>query len=113
MSDRAPASGQRRALGTLGDVIRQRPWLLSIGLLGIWLFRYGMLGYVAAGVVFFSTFLLGALALADRATRDETEASRRLRARNVAIALALGAMVVMFFVATLVRLGANVGNRPM
>ena len=43
----------------------------------------------------------------------EEERLQRQRIRNIAIALALGAMVVMFFVATLVRLGANVGNRPL
>jgi hypothetical protein len=52
----------------------------------------------------------------DKATTPASQDAERLqrqRVRNIAIALALGAMVVMFFVATLVRLGANVGNRPM
>ena len=43
--------------------------------------------------------------------RDEWE--RRRRTRSIAIALALAALVVMFYVATLVRLGGNVMNRPL
>ena len=43
--------------------------------------------------------------------RDEWE--RRRRTRSIAIALALAALVVMFYVATLVRLGGNVLNRPL
>jgi hypothetical protein len=43
--------------------------------------------------------------------RDEWE--RRRRKRSIAIALALAALVVMFYVATLVRLGGNVLNRPL
>lgn len=37
---------------------------------------------------------------------------KRRRARSVAIAWALGAMAVLFFVVTIVRLGANVANQP-
>lgn len=37
---------------------------------------------------------------------------RRQRMRSLAIALALGAMVVLFYAATIVRLGGNVFNRP-
>jgi hypothetical protein len=33
--------------------------------------------------------------------------------RSIAIALALAALVVLFYVATLVRLGGNVFNRPL
>jgi hypothetical protein len=33
--------------------------------------------------------------------------------RSIAIALALGAMVLLFYIATLVRLGGNVLNRPL
>jgi hypothetical protein len=42
-----------------------------------------------------------------------TEAERRLRNRNVAVALALLALFAMFYAATIVRLGPNVLNRPM
>lgn len=38
---------------------------------------------------------------------------RRRRARNIAIALTLGGLVVLFYLITLFRLGANVANRPM
>ena len=43
--------------------------------------------------------------------REEWE--RRRRMRSIAIALALVALVVLFYVATLVRLGGNVLNRPL
>ena len=38
---------------------------------------------------------------------------RARRARSLAIALALGAFVVIIFVVTLVRLGSNVATHPM
>jgi hypothetical protein len=38
---------------------------------------------------------------------------RARRARSIAIALALGAFVILIFVVTLVRLGSNVPTRPM
>jgi multisubunit Na+/H+ antiporter MnhB subunit len=44
---------------------------------------------------------------------QEEERRRRQRVRSIAIALALGALVALFYIATLVRLGANVFNRPM
>lgn len=44
---------------------------------------------------------------------EDREAQRRQRMRSIAIALALGALVVLFYVATLVRLGGNVLNRPL
>ncbi|GBE42138.1 hypothetical protein BMS3Bbin10_00195 [bacterium BMS3Bbin10] len=40
------------------------------------------------------------------------EQKKRRRSRSIAIAWALVAMAVMFFVVTIVRLGANVVNRP-
>jgi len=47
-------------------------------------------------------------------TNDEQkEWERRRRMRSIAIALALAALVVVFYVATLVRLGGNVLNRPL
>jgi hypothetical protein len=45
--------------------------------------------------------------------REQQEARRRRKMRSIAIALALGALVVMFYVATIVRLGGNVFNRPL
>ena len=41
------------------------------------------------------------------------EQKRRRNARSVAIALALGALVIIFFLVTIVRLGGNVFNRPI
>jgi len=41
------------------------------------------------------------------------EQKRRRRARNIAIALVLGALVVLFYVLTIVKLGPGVMNRPM
>jgi hypothetical protein len=44
---------------------------------------------------------------------DDRERERRQRMRAIAIALALGGLVVLFYIATLVRLGGNVFNRPL
>lgn len=41
------------------------------------------------------------------------EDKRRQRLRSIAIALALALLVVLFYAATLVRLGGNVMNRPI
>ncbi len=41
------------------------------------------------------------------------EQKRRRRARSVAIALALGALVVLFYAITIVKLGPGVLPRPM
>ena len=43
----------------------------------------------------------------------QEEWTRRRRMRSIAIGLALAALVVLFYVATLVRLGGNVMNRPL
>jgi len=42
----------------------------------------------------------------------DAEAKRRQRLRSFAIAWALAAIALMFFLVTIVRLGANVANRP-
>lgn len=44
---------------------------------------------------------------------EEAERLRRRKMRSIAIGLALIALVVLFYVATLVRLGGNVLNRPL
>ena len=44
---------------------------------------------------------------------DQQEWRRRRRTRSIAIALVLAALVILFYVATLVRLGGNVMNRPL
>jgi hypothetical protein len=45
--------------------------------------------------------------------RHATEEQRRRRMRSIAIALALAGLVLLFYAATIVRLGGNVLNRPM
>lgn len=45
--------------------------------------------------------------------KERAEWERRRRMRSVAIAVALAMLVVMFYVATIVRLGGNVFNRPL
>ncbi len=47
----------------------------------------------------------------DPSTLDLDERQRRQRHRSLAIALALGALVAIFYVATLVRLGPNALNK--
>lgn len=44
---------------------------------------------------------------------EHTERERRRRMRSIAIAVALGAMALMFYAATIVRMGGNVLNRPL
>ncbi len=41
---------------------------------------------------------------------DEVERTRRQRKRSIAIAWALAGLAVLFFVVTIVRLGANVAH---
>jgi len=41
------------------------------------------------------------------------EQKRRQRARSVAIALTLGALVILFYLVTIVKLGPGVLNRPL
>jgi hypothetical protein len=50
----------------------------------------------------------------DRAqNREQQDWQRRRRMRSIAIALALVALVVVFYVATIVWLGGNVAMRKM
>ena len=41
------------------------------------------------------------------------EHKRRRRARSIAIALTLGALVLLFYIVTIVKLGPGVLNRPL
>jgi hypothetical protein len=41
------------------------------------------------------------------------EQQRRRRARSIAIALSLGALVVLFYVITIIKVGPHVLTRPM
>lgn len=43
----------------------------------------------------------------------EAERAKRQRMRSLAIALVLGGLVALFYIATIIRLGANALNRPM
>jgi len=56
-------------------------------------------------------------AMDDSPEREEIvltdEQMRRRRARSIAIALALGALVVLFYIVTVVKLGPGVLNRPL
>ncbi len=44
---------------------------------------------------------------------DEEERRRRRRGRSIAIAVALALFALLFYVATIVRLGGNVLNRAL
>ncbi len=44
---------------------------------------------------------------------DNGQRERRRRARSIAIALVLAGLVILFYVATIVRLGGNVLNRAL
>jgi hypothetical protein len=41
------------------------------------------------------------------------EEMKRRRTRNLAIAIVLGAIVVLFYAVTIAKLGSNVLNRPL
>lgn len=41
------------------------------------------------------------------------EEAKRRRGRNIAIAVVLGLLVILFYAMTIARLGENVMNRPM
>jgi hypothetical protein len=43
----------------------------------------------------------------------QEEWRRRRKMRSIAIGLALAGLVVLFYVATMVRMGGNVLNRPL
>lgn len=43
----------------------------------------------------------------------EAERAKRQRVRSIAIALALAGLVALFYIATIIRLGANALNRPI
>ena len=51
-------------------------------------------------------------ALIVNAPMDDDQAARR-RKRSIAIALVLGALVVLFYIITIVHMGGNVANRPL
>lgn len=46
-------------------------------------------------------------------TDEERQRQKRQRMRSFAIALALGALVALFYIATIVRMGGNALNHPL
>jgi hypothetical protein len=66
-------------------------------------------GVASAGAV--GALIWWAIDSLSRRRTDETEAAFRLRKRNAAVAWAVLGLVVLFFVATLTRLGGNALNR--
>ncbi len=101
--------------------LKERPWVRNAVTTLVWVvavFAVQKNGYNALGIAFlitavFVTVTLGLIAIADYVSRDNADTTRKQRARNVAIAVALGAMVLMFYAATIVRMGGNVVNRPL
>ena len=51
--------------------------------------------------------------MSDENAMNEAERKRRQNMRSIAIGLALVGLVVLFYAATIIHLGANVANRPM
>lgn len=49
----------------------------------------------------------------ERGTRLDEKQAKARRARNIAIGLGLAAFVVILYVATWAKLGANILNRPL
>jgi hypothetical protein len=54
-----------------------------------------------------------ALIMAENGIRLTEEQRRRRRSRSIAIALALAALVVLFYLVTIVKLGPGVMDRPL
>jgi len=49
----------------------------------------------------------------DADAEEQRQRLKRQRMRSLAIALALGALVALFYIATIVRLGGNVVSRSL
>ena len=74
-----------------------------------------LLGALVIGVLI-AGCLYGSIRLADqfvRGTGAINPVLSRQRARNMAIGLALGGLVIVFYIATFVRLGASVVKAPI
>ena len=48
-----------------------------------------------------------------RGQKHTAEEQKRRRARSLAIAMALGALAILFYVVTMAKLGPQILNRPM
>jgi hypothetical protein len=51
--------------------------------------------------------------VADVNDHEQSEWQRRRRMRSLGIAIALAALALIFYIATMIRLGGNVMNRPL
>lgn len=51
--------------------------------------------------------------MADPVEKDEAERLARRRRRSIALALALGALVLIFYALTIVKMGPGVLDRPL
>lgn len=94
---------------------QDRAWALSLALAGSLLLSGAVFGVrplitlSAAGLA-----VLAGAAISIKASLDRLDdVARRQRMRSLAIALVLAALVVIFYTATIVRLGGNVLNRPI
>jgi hypothetical protein len=104
-------SPEKKTSFSLGAI--PRGVILGIGCV-IWLAAYvSGLPRWTSGVVALAVGLFFMVDHNIRTMAGLTEAKRRERTRNLAIALALGGMALLFYLATMVRLGPNVFNRPM
>jgi hypothetical protein len=106
-------SGRKSNKVTAGLGAIPRGIILAIGCV-IWLgtFFSGLPKWIATLVA----IAVGLFFMLDHNIRTMsglTEAKRRERTRNLAIALALGGMALLFYLATMVRLGPNVFNRAI
>ena len=71
-----------------------------------------VLSLAAAIAVAVALGLLAAVKIAGYVVGEDGETTARQRARNVAVGLALGGMSVLFYAATIVRMGANIASHP-
>ncbi len=106
---------------TLRTWMNDRPWFKVAAkmLIGV-AAAFGAVkgGTSAVGIAlltgaFVGALILGSIALADYVSRGDSNAERRQRMRSIAIALALGTLTLLFYAATIVRMGSNVLNRPL
>ena len=70
------------------------------------------LSLAAAVAIAVALALLAAVKIAEYIVGGDGEAASRQRARNVAVGLALGAMSILFYAATIVRMGSSIASQP-
>ena len=86
------------------------PWIILACLFGArWLALPRWIDFVLAG----AGISLWAAKSAMEIRPQETETQRRQRMRNIAIGASLAALVALFYLATMARLGGNALNRPI